>query len=62
MAARAAARAGAGLTTIAVPAIALPIYATALTSIMVEPLAEPEDFGGLLASFLGIFDRPRRGR
>jgi hydroxyethylthiazole kinase-like uncharacterized protein yjeF len=49
MAARAAARAGAGLTTIAVPAIALPIYATALTSIMVEPLAKPEDFAGLLA-------------
>ena len=49
MAARGAARAGAGLTTIAVPAIALPIYATALTSIMVEPLARPEDFVGLLA-------------
>ena len=49
MAARGAARAGAGLTTIAVPAVALPIYATALTSIMVEPLARPEDFVGLLA-------------
>jgi NAD(P)H-hydrate epimerase len=35
MAARAAARAGAGLTTIAVRAIAPPIYAAALTSIMV---------------------------
>jgi len=32
MAARGAARAGAGLTTIAVPAIALPIYATALVT------------------------------
>jgi NAD(P)H-hydrate epimerase len=48
MAARAAARAGAGLTTIAVPEVALPIYATALTSIMVEPLARPADFDGLL--------------
>ena len=48
MAARGAARAGAGLTTIAVPAAALPIYATALTSVMVEPLAQPQDFAGLL--------------
>ena len=48
MAARAAARAGAGLTTIAVPEIALPIYAAALTSIMVQPLAAPEDFDRLL--------------
>lgn len=48
MAARAAARAGAGLTTIAVPAIALPIYAAALTSIMVRPLAAPGDFESLL--------------
>ncbi len=49
MAARAAARAGAGLTTIAVSTTALPVYAAALTSIMVEPLAAPEDFAGLLA-------------
>ncbi len=48
MAARAAARAGAGLTTIAVPEIALPIYAAALTSIMVRPLASPKDFDRLL--------------
>jgi NAD(P)H-hydrate epimerase len=48
MAARAAARAGAGLTTIAVPEIALPIYATALTSIMVHPIAAQEDFSRLL--------------
>jgi NAD(P)H-hydrate epimerase len=48
MAARAAARAGAGLTTIAVPAIALPIYAAALTSIMVRSLPAPDDFGALL--------------
>ena len=48
LAARAAARAGAGLTTIAVPEVALPIYATALTCIMVLPLADPEDFTKLL--------------
>ena len=48
MAARAAARVGAGLTTIAVPQVALPIYATALTSIMVKALATPADFDGLL--------------
>ena len=49
LAARAAARAGAGLTTIAVPQIALPIYAAALTSIMVTPLARPQDFELLLS-------------
>jgi hydroxyethylthiazole kinase-like uncharacterized protein yjeF len=49
MAARAAARAGAGLTTIAVPELALPIYAAALTSIMVRPLAASEDFDRLLS-------------
>jgi ADP-dependent NAD(P)H-hydrate dehydratase / NAD(P)H-hydrate epimerase len=44
MAARAAARSGAGLTTIAVPEHALAIYAAALTSIMVQPLVQDEDF------------------
>jgi len=48
MAARAAARVGAGLTTVAVPQVALPIYAAALTSIMVAPLAAPADFDALL--------------
>jgi NAD(P)H-hydrate epimerase len=48
MAGRAAARAGAGLTSIAVPDVALPIYAGALTSIMVHPLSRPEDFTELL--------------
>jgi NAD(P)H-hydrate epimerase len=48
MAARAAARAGAGLTTIAVPEQALPIYAAALTSIMVQPVATPQAFTDLL--------------
>ena len=48
MAARAAARAGAGLTTVAVPEIALPVYAAALTSIMVQPLGRDEDLARLL--------------
>lgn len=48
MAARAAARAGAGLTTIAVPDVAFPIYATAMTSIMVQPIAKPDDLDRLL--------------
>ena len=49
MAARAAARSGAGLTTIAVPEQAFAIYAAALTSIMAQPLAQNEDFARLLA-------------
>jgi len=49
MAARAAARAGAGLTTIAVPEAALEVYAAALTSIMVRPLSKPDDLKHLLA-------------
>jgi hydroxyethylthiazole kinase-like uncharacterized protein yjeF len=49
MAARAAARIGAGLTTIAVPEHAFAIYAAALTSIMAQPLAQNEDFTRLLA-------------
>jgi NAD(P)H-hydrate epimerase len=48
MAALSAARAGAGLTTIAVPEIALPIYAGALASIMVQPLSTPENLYHLL--------------
>lgn len=49
MAAHAAARVGSGLTTIAVPKIALPVYAAALTSIMVKPLAANKDFDRLLS-------------
>jgi hydroxyethylthiazole kinase-like uncharacterized protein yjeF len=49
MAARAAARSGAGLTTIAVPEHAFAVYAPALTSIMAQPLARDEDFTQLLA-------------
>ena len=48
LAARAAARSGAGLTTVAVPEQAFPIYAAALTSIMVRPLPKPADFQDLL--------------
>jgi NAD(P)H-hydrate epimerase len=48
MAARAAGRIGAGLTTIAVPEIALGVYGSALTSIMVHPLAKASDFDRLL--------------
>jgi NAD(P)H-hydrate epimerase len=48
MAARAAARAGAGLTSIAVSEAALAVYAAALTSIMVLPVATPAEFHSLL--------------
>jgi hydroxyethylthiazole kinase-like uncharacterized protein yjeF len=48
MAARAAARAGAGLTTVAVDNVALPVYAAALTSIMVHPVAQQRDLDILL--------------
>jgi len=63
MAARAAARAGAGLTSIAVPEIAMPIYCAALTSIMVHPVARPEDFSKLLddARFTGLLIGPGAG-
>jgi NAD(P)H-hydrate epimerase len=49
LAAMAAARAGAGLTTIAVPEIAFSIYATALTSVMVYPLTDSDDLSSLLS-------------
>jgi ADP-dependent NAD(P)H-hydrate dehydratase / NAD(P)H-hydrate epimerase len=49
MAARAAARAGAGLTTIAVPERGLAVYAAALTSIMVRALTQDRDLDALLA-------------
>src|SRR3984957_7154798 len=49
MAARAAARVGAGLTTIAVPEVAFAIYAAALTSIMVQPLSRDGDLARLLS-------------
>lgn len=49
MAARAAARIGAGLTTVAVSPLAFPIYAASLLSVMVRPLATSEDFERLLS-------------
>jgi|SRR5450830_155321 len=49
MAARAAARSGVGLTTIAVPEHALPVYTAALTSIMVSGLKKAADLNHLLA-------------
>ncbi|MDQ6685496.1 MAG: NAD(P)H-hydrate dehydratase [Pseudomonadota bacterium] len=63
MAARAAARAGAGLTTIAVSMEALPVYATALTSIMVSPIATPADFDHLLSDrrYSGLLIGPGAG-
>ncbi|HEX3602505.1 MAG TPA: NAD(P)H-hydrate dehydratase [Steroidobacteraceae bacterium] len=48
LAARAAARSGAGLTTLAVPDHALAIYASSLTSIIALPLAQDQDFSQLL--------------
>lgn len=49
LAARAAARLGAGLVTVAAPAPAFPIYAAALTGVIVAPVAGREDFAALLA-------------
>jgi len=49
MAARAAARIGAGLTTIAVPGVAFSVYAASLTSIMVQPLNQAGDLARLLS-------------
>jgi NAD(P)H-hydrate epimerase len=63
MAARAAARMGAGLTTVAVPEVALPVYAAALTSVMVSPVARPEDLDHLLADrrYSGLLIGPGAG-
>jgi hydroxyethylthiazole kinase-like uncharacterized protein yjeF len=63
MAARAAARAGAGLTTIAVPEAGFPIYAAALTSIMVQSLAKRGDLEHLLedSRYTGLLIGPGAG-
>ena len=54
---------GAGLTSIAVPEAALPIYAAALTSIMVQPLSRPADLPACSRIPLhGVHDRSRRRR
>jgi ADP-dependent NAD(P)H-hydrate dehydratase / NAD(P)H-hydrate epimerase len=49
LAARAAARLGAGLVTVAAPEPAFPIYAAALTGIIVQPAGGLDAFRGLLA-------------
>ena len=49
LAARAAARLGAGLVTVAAPEAAFPIYATALTGVIVHPVGDIEEFQGFLA-------------
>lgn len=63
MAARAAARMGAGLVTVAVPEAALPVYAAALTSIMVAPTASLADATCLLADlrYSGLLIGPGAG-
>ncbi len=48
LAARAAARVGAGLVTLAVPTGAWAVYAAALTGVIVQPVAAPEAFDALL--------------
>jgi ADP-dependent NAD(P)H-hydrate dehydratase / NAD(P)H-hydrate epimerase len=49
LAARAAARLGAGLVTVAAPERAFPIYAAALTGVIVHPIGGIEDFSAFLA-------------
>lgn len=49
LAARAAARIGTGLVTVAAPEAAFPIYAAALTGVIVAPIAGADAFGTLLA-------------
>jgi hydroxyethylthiazole kinase-like uncharacterized protein yjeF len=49
LAARAAARLGAGLVTAAVPQAAFPIYATTLTGVIVHPVTDLDDFRAFLA-------------
>jgi NAD(P)H-hydrate epimerase len=63
MAARAAARIGAGLTTVAMPEVALSVYAAALTSVMVSPVARPDDLDQLLADtrYTGLLIGPGAG-
>jgi NAD(P)H-hydrate epimerase len=49
LAARAAARIGAGLVTVAAPSVAWPVYAAALSGVIVQPVARAEEFAALLA-------------
>jgi len=48
LSARAAARAGAGLVTLAAPEAAWPVYAASLTSVIVRPMGRTEDFAALI--------------
>jgi hydroxyethylthiazole kinase-like uncharacterized protein yjeF len=48
LAARSAARAGAGLVTVAAPEVAWPVYASALMGIIVRPIRQFEDFAALI--------------
>jgi NAD(P)H-hydrate epimerase len=49
LSALAAARAGAGLVTVAAPEPVWPVYAASLTSVMVQPVRGPDGFRALLA-------------
>jgi len=49
LAARAAARLGAGLVTVAAPRAAFPIYAAALTGVIVDPAGDLDEFRALLS-------------
>ncbi len=49
LAARSAARLGAGLVTVAAPAAVFPVYAAALTGVIVQPVSGLDDFRTLLA-------------
>ena len=49
LAARAAARLGAGLVTVAAPEAAFPIYSAALTGVIIHPVKGLDDFRALLA-------------
>jgi len=63
MAARSAARIGAGLTTVAVPQEAWSVYAATLTSVMVQTVSVPEEFNRLLGDrrFTGLLIGPGAG-
>jgi NAD(P)H-hydrate epimerase len=63
MAARAAARMGAGLTTVAVPEVALAVYASVLSSVMVSAITGLEEFEHLIADrrYTGLLIGPGAG-
>lgn len=63
MAARSAARVGAGLTTVAVPQEAWSVYAATLTSVMVQTVSVPEEFNRLLGDrrYTGLLIGPGAG-